>query len=689
MTINKLKKYKWYIIFLFISFAVELLIFNFRSLQSLGNKTVTFDVDSLVTEGMEYYENAYYKVKDENGGMIFLNNIETDVENICLDFELPLSVDLPDRASGICPYSILVYDADGKEFDPVCSKVYVPGIVNSGFTKINAYGPVKAICIVFNPTNGNALKFNCIELNARKPFTISLLRVVVIYLLILFIYAFRPSSVLWKKECSELKGILKYIWPTFVLIISGLLFLLISSNKSLDVNNQYNSVQPYKELAESLYNGQVSLLELPSKELVNMDNPYSYADRENAGVSFKWDTAYYNGKYYVYFGILPCLLFYLPFYAFTGLHITNGLVIVILGLIWGLCVFSLMKNILNKYYNGGSLALLYLSSLLLFFGCQLPFAVNMPDSYMVSILCALIFLVLGLNFWISAVSCETGIKSLNKLYLFAGSLCMALTVTARPQLVLFAFVAVPIFSDYFKTREGYGVKQRNLSVFTALVPFVLVAVPVMIYNYIRFDSVFEFGSIYNLTTNDIRYVPFSLDKIVLGLYEYLVAPVNLFTEFPFIHMREEANSLPGCCYVYTERMLGGLFSGNIILIAIFAIISLKKRLKERKLLYINLVILAVSLLILVLDINNGGIVYRYTADFSFGLFFVALINIFEIFSMFSYNENADILKKIFLILAIASLAFNIFLLFVPNWKTPLSEGDTRLYYMIRYAFNIL
>ena len=35
------------------------------------------------------------------------------------------------------------------------------------------------------------------------------------------------------------------------------------------------------------------------------------------GKDYLWDTAYYNGKFYVYFGILPLLIFFLPYYAIT------------------------------------------------------------------------------------------------------------------------------------------------------------------------------------------------------------------------------------------------------------------------------------------------------------------------------------------------------------------------------------
>lgn len=49
-----------------------------------------------------------------------------------------------------------------------------------------------------------------------------------------------------------------------------------------------------------------------------MDNPYDTKRRKNLKVPSEWDTAYFEGKYYVYFGIAPVLFFYLPYYLITG-----------------------------------------------------------------------------------------------------------------------------------------------------------------------------------------------------------------------------------------------------------------------------------------------------------------------------------------------------------------------------------
>ena len=51
-----------------------------------------------------------------------------------------------------------------------------------------------------------------------------------------------------------------------------------------------------------------------------------------AGEWYNWDHAYYKGKYYVYFGVVPAILFYLPYYVITGTHLHNHVLIFFLSL---------------------------------------------------------------------------------------------------------------------------------------------------------------------------------------------------------------------------------------------------------------------------------------------------------------------------------------------------------------------
>ena len=50
---------------------------------------------------------------------------------------------------------------------------------------------------------------------------------------------------------------------------------------------------------------------------------------KETGENYLWDTAYYEGHYYVYFGVVPVLLFYLPFYLVTGANFPTAIGVLI------------------------------------------------------------------------------------------------------------------------------------------------------------------------------------------------------------------------------------------------------------------------------------------------------------------------------------------------------------------------
>ena len=55
--------------------------------------------------------------------------------------------------------------------------------------------------------------------------------------------------------------------------------------------------------------------------------------------------AYYNGRYYVYFGVVPCLLFQLPFETLTGIRdLPPALPMILLAWLYILAVFGFVKQ---------------------------------------------------------------------------------------------------------------------------------------------------------------------------------------------------------------------------------------------------------------------------------------------------------------------------------------------------------
>ena len=171
--------------------------------------------------------------------------------------------------------------------------------------------------------------------------------------MLLCLYALRPASKLHKIEYAALNRnrVLSLVFGVF--IINAIAFLWITKlNGFYQYEPQINHEQ-YQKLAEAFTQGSLSILDEPTPELVDMENPYDMAQR-SADVgegNYYFDYAHFNGKYYVYFGVVPAVLIYLPYYLFNGEHIHNHTVCYIGILILLAALLMLFDVIIRKYYK--------------------------------------------------------------------------------------------------------------------------------------------------------------------------------------------------------------------------------------------------------------------------------------------------------------------------------------------------
>ena len=118
-----------------------------------------------------------------------------------------------------------------------------------------------------------------------------------------------------------------------------------------------NAGAQYGALAHSLLNGRLDLEKDPPAAMAELENPYDTAARQAAAPDALWDVAYYNGRYYVYFGIVPCLLFQLPFEALTGIRdLPPALPMILLAWLYILAAFGFVKQAARRWFPQASAA---------------------------------------------------------------------------------------------------------------------------------------------------------------------------------------------------------------------------------------------------------------------------------------------------------------------------------------------
>lgn len=83
-------------------------------------------------------------------------------------------------------------------------------------------------------------------------------------------------------------------------------------NSSGEGNNDHHN--QYQYMAGSLINGTLSFqYDDVDERIEELDNPYNPEERKEKWVNFKFDHAYYEGNYYMYFGVVPVVILFIPF----------------------------------------------------------------------------------------------------------------------------------------------------------------------------------------------------------------------------------------------------------------------------------------------------------------------------------------------------------------------------------------
>lgn len=201
-------------------------------------------------------------------------------------------------------------------------------------------------------------------------------------------------------------------------------------------NGSYFDFDQYADLAKSLLKGKTNLDIPVSQDLANMSNPYDAASRisisAHSDKPILFDMAFWNGKYYCYFGVLPAVLLYIPYQLLFNRSLTSGLAIYILniGVIFASTILGIsLSKLANKEKR--TLGTIILACSCLYFGTVVPQNVGENLFYAVPQLMGLFFTLLAFTCWIQAK-----IKHLDKRWLAAGSVLIAMTIGCRPQFTL-------------------------------------------------------------------------------------------------------------------------------------------------------------------------------------------------------------------------------------------------------------
>ena len=667
---DKIRRFFLYIaIWFVICILAECFLFNFRFWESLGNDPVSPDVS------LSY---------DDGSTIVDITGFDCHANN--------LFIDITPAESYMQNYNIRMYANDATNLE--------------GFMlpDTNIYNEIVESKYLRLQLNGNSTHFKCkidsvieegsikVTVNAVRPFRFVAARLTGLFILgavILLLKSGLLSMPLNTGKPLQIMGIailsviLALIWSKIVI------GSYMDEGGFLYLDGIHNVEHIYSYTARSFLNGRLHLDFDPPSYMKEMVNPYIESERNRlgglTGETALTDYVYWDGRYYCYYGIVPLILFYLPYVALTGKLVHNCYVIALLGAFFIPSSFALIDQLVKRYK--GKIAYDSYILLSLMFICCSGFMtfIKMSSIHSVPMAASYVFIVLGLFFWLKADEAP----KLNRLCLVLGSISIAVTLGCRPPHIVMALAAFPIFWHRIKDGEFFRMEKKSITnTLLVIIPILLTDAIFLIYNGLRFGNPLEFGSSLNLS-RDLLDDGFILERIPFGMYSYFFMPLHINAAFPYVHVSNPSDIFPAdyMGFIYNERFFGGVFAVAPFCLILFLLpfLKLKTDAKEKGAKSFILMLIILSVLTAILDIEQGGISNRYMTDF---MIMMVLASVIAILSLNGPKLSVKP-KTLFRTVAVLSVLMMFFLLLSDANSNLMEESMPYEYNWFKYLIFVL
>jgi len=673
-----------------LAFALEIVFFNYKSYLKYfaDGEFQTTEVSPRDSTIILTTDSVFAKIifEADNGNVVSsgltFKNLDRRVTSVFVRQSL---------FSGYEQMDILIRWIDEESSRHLMKRLY-KGLPHENFIAIQPTGKVSELTITF-PGRIFFDDISQIAVNKRIPFYFSGLRLLVFSLLsfaiiILLQKELRAKAIYYLFEyrfnSASKKQNLVYAFVVVMLILFSWLCAYTSISDYYSGSPQ--NYQYSRFLIDALIDGRVNLDYGNPEKMLNAERPYdpNYRVRNNyvLGVDWAWDIAYYNGKFYCYYGPVAAVLLYMPYKFITGNYLSHNVGISVFASIATIFLALLWRFSVKKYMPDSRFAFYLLGFLVLFFTSHLFAGLRYPTVWTIVQVSGLAFSVAGVYLLLKSVENERT----NYLRLFFACLCFALVVGCRPNM-LFASLLVPVV--LWKRRSW------KLAAFV-LIPFVMVAIPLCVYNYVRFDSIFQFGHKYALGIGDGTAVHLlnplgKIHRMFVTFVLYLFRVYSYSVHFPFVDLVPTDGGIitSRLGFVQLYNCGGGLINFPVVLCLLYMLkkFTAGNRPETFPLLRVFLIIAAV----MIAQFSFMGIMHgRYLMDC---MVFVVLPSLFCAYYWAS-DETAFVrtprarLGVVYILLA-ASAFVGLCLSVTWGDTSPMNYGNPALYRYLEYSLGIV
>lgn len=673
--------------------ALEMVVFNYKTIVGLfSTDTASYRMQNAVSDGLEYTgQGRIYRATKRDPAIAF-NDIGREVRVLYLDAESP---NPNERLSVTVHYSdgtgskYTTYDSGlvglGKEFS------IIPGYEPSKYITCSYAGKTRSLQFTLSLEKGDLVELGGMAVNKTPPPEVSLLRMLLLFGAVALVYATVRIPAFQKAYNSGSRwhkaGI---VASTALFVVLNLcVFRLYAGEICLEDFKSTSGDQVSQELVDAFEHGQTSLLTQPGEEILQLENPYDYAQRSD--VDYPWDHLLYNGKYYSYYGIAPVLLVFLPYHLITGYYFPTAVLCLISACVGSVFISLAYMELIKRRLKHTPYSLVLCGNMTLLFCCGVLFCTLRPSFYENAEAFGFAMFAAALYMTLSSGIMRDGPFRPYKLVI--ASTTMALAVLSRPTFALYAIAYAVCVIWFLIHRRGTLSTRRNVAQGVAIfLPLVAFGLLQMTYNYLRFGSVTDFGIAYSLTINDFTNTTPRLKLIFLSLWNFLLGIPVVNSVFPYLHGVKETFSLNGCWFADTSNICGILWRVPV-LASLFYLPSYVRLKGWKRTECLKKAVIAgfpgiVIPLIIIGATWESGHALRYNVDFAAPLFFVAILVAFTVYNRIQNPRVQKLLRGLMAVATCVTVVVTLLVVlgYVPHVTRAIAHSgpqETMAYYKLQ------
>ena len=502
---------------------LELFVFN---MSAYSDNKQTLSYQNFISEGITSDgEVQDHKIVLRTKQYFEVNTSKNDYDNLYLHFnndDMNLYINIFTREEGMTAYKFMT------------SYLIDPTIDAYGYLPLKDMSTVESIKVevdidasrYFDSSTMPTIVIDKVEFDSYFPLIVNPLRIGLLFGVVLLIANFKKMFI--NKGINEEQSFYKRIekavlWGGLILFVIFIIEALINNSAYfIKYDELYlggtSSSNIYYQQFDAYLKGQLHLDVPVSEGLKNLTNPYDPV--QNSTVDFAWDHAFYNGKYYCYYGHAPIYLVMLPIYFISG-YVPSVLFVMQLGVLFSIVAFLLAATqIFKLFIKKTNHVFVILTLISITFG-SLLLTNNTYEfgqaTYRIPYAYANGFLFLTIYFLLK------GYFATKRRYIYFGFMGLSLVfiMLSRPLEAIYLALFIPLIVKMVIDKER-TTKQKLIDYLPAVGVVFIGAILVCAMNLMRFGSILEFGEHYQLTVTDCTKNHLDIDGVLPTLYHYFI-----------------------------------------------------------------------------------------------------------------------------------------------------------------------